>query len=216
MQCFPFEGERKQGESHRAACLQMTSSPVCRPVGSVKKSCGGVQPIALLCISCISCCFSSSLSVGTGWGRDLPGGSGTFLVGPSLFRPWLWSWRMPCRHPAYLTWLQWNTLLGVHHWDHNLSLFRGNKRIYSCTIINQIPATRVFNSFPQTFIESAFCVPRVFNYFTYVASVPVPFSPSLKIVSYIFLKKILFFVGESRVSGNKGHKFLQERQAWVA
>lgn len=169
----------------------MTSSPISRPVGSVKKTLQWsaaystsphlLQPAAVSPAAC----------------PGVPGGAEPCLVALSLHGPWVYSQRMPCRHPAHQTWLQWNTLLGAHlvthHWDCSLSFFRGNTSIYLWTVPSQIPATRAFNNCPQTFLQFAFSVPRVFKSFPCVTSLPIPFSPSLKIASYMFYLFFYFY-----------------------
>lgn len=167
----------------------MTSSPISRPVGSVKKTLRWSAAYSTSPHLLQSAAASPAACPG------VPGGAEPCLVALSLYGPWVYSQRMPCRHPAHQTWLQGNTLLGAHlvthHWDCSLSFFRGNKSLYLWTVLSQIPATRAFNNCPQTFLQFAFSVPRVFKSFPCVTSLPIPFSPSLKIASYTF--SLFFF-----------------------
>lgn len=84
-----------------------------------------------------------------------------------------------------------------------------------CTVLSQIPATRAFNSCPQTFIQSAFSVPRVFNSFPYVPSLPIPFSPSLKTASYTFYLFVYFYFFFLVKTGEHGMQILMWKQAWL-
>lgn len=162
----------------------MTSIPISRPAGSVRKPCSGVQSILDFFPPAATFPVPPAVSSGD------PCWAEVCLVALLLYRPWVWSWGMPCRHPEHLTWLQWNSRLGVHpvthHWDLNLSFFRGNKNIYLYTVLSQIPATRTLNNCPQTSLQSSFSVPRLFNSFPYLPSLAICFSPSSKIVSCSF------------------------------
>lgn len=179
----------------------MISSPISRPVGSVRKPCSGVQPILDLFPSCWHIC----------WVSTVPCRAEICLVALLLYRPWVWSRGMPYRHPAHLTWLQWNSLHGVHpvthHWDLNLSFFRGNKNIYLCAVLSQIPATRALNNCPQTSVLSSFSVPRIFSSFP---SLPSQFENCAFFVSIWFFF-YFHFVGGSKVSENMNACWSQPR-----